>query len=300
MGGLLQPAKSTRGAVESFRLFFGAFLASLSKTRAGQTSRSGKNERPVMSQTFRHPEILEIARREGKVTVEGLAEHFGVTLQTIRRDLTDLAEAGRLERVHGGAVLSSGTTNIGYEERRSLKSEAKRAIARACAAQIPGNISLFLNIGTSTEAVAMELMHHENLMVLTNNMNVANILAGNHGCDVILTGGQLRRADGGLVGNLATETIKQFKFDLAVIGCSALDREGDLLDFDIQEVSVSQAILRQSRKTFLVADQTKLTRSAPARIASLANIDTFFTDVPLPADLAAVCTAWGTKVVVAS
>lgn len=251
-----------------------------------------------MSQTFRHPEILDIARREGKVTVENLAQHFGVTLQTIRRDLTDLSEAGRLERVHGGAVLPSGTMNIGYEERRRLRSDAKRAIARACAAQIPNDISLFLNIGTSTEAVAEELMHHENLMVVTNNMNVANILAGNSTCEIIVTGGQLRRADGGLIGNLATETIRQFKFDLAVIGCSALDREGDLLDFDIQEVSVSRAILRQSRKTFLVADQTKLSRSAPARIASLADIDVFFTDQPLPAELAAACAGWRTQIVV--
>lgn len=252
-----------------------------------------------MSQTFRHPEILEIARRDGKVTVEGLAQHFDVTLQTIRRDLTDLADAGRLERVHGGAVLPSGTTNIGYEERRSLKAEAKRAMACACAAEIPNGISLFLNIGTSTEAVAHELMHHKNLMLVTNNMNVANILAGNRDCNIIVTGGQLRRADGGLVGNLATETIRQFKFDLAVIGCSALDREGDLLDFDIQEVSVSQSILRQSRKTYLVADQSKLSRSAPARIGSLADIDTFFTDKPLPADLAASCDAWRTNIVIA-
>ena len=253
-----------------------------------------------MSQTFRHPEILEIARRDGKVTVDGLARHFDVTLQTIRRDLTDLAEAGRLERVHGGAVLPSGTTNIGYEERRSLNSEAKRAIARACAARIPGGISVFLNIGTSTEAVAQELMHHADLMVVTNNMNVANILAGNRDCEIIVTGGQLRRADGGLVGSSATETIRQFKFDLAVIGCSALDAEGDLLDYDIQEVSVSQAILRQSRKTFLVADQSKLTRTAPARIASLADIDSFFTDQPLPRDLAAACEGWGTTIVVSA
>ena len=77
-----------------------------------------------MSQTLRHPEILEMVRRDGKVMVEGLAAHFGVTLQTIRRDLTDLSEAGRLDRVHGGAVLPSGTSNIGYEERRALNSEA--------------------------------------------------------------------------------------------------------------------------------------------------------------------------------
>lgn len=252
-----------------------------------------------MSQTFRQPEILEIVRRDGKVTVEGLAAHFGVTLQTIRRDLTDLADAGRLERVHGGAVLPSGTINIGYEERRSLNPEAKAAIARACAARIPDDISLFLNIGTSTEAVAQELVRRRNLMVVTNNMNVANILVANPDCEIFVTGGNLRRADGGLVGNLASETIRQFKFDLAVIGCSALDRDGDFLDFDIQEVGVSQAIIRQSRRTFLVADHSKFTRSAPARIASLAQIDTFFTDRPLTAELAASCEDWGTQVVVA-
>ena len=72
-------------------------------------------------------------------------------------------------------------------------------------------------------------------MMVTNNMNVANILAHNAGCEVLVTGGQLRRADGGLVGNLAADTIRQFKFDIAVIGCSALDLEGDLLDYDIKK-----------------------------------------------------------------
>ncbi|WP_316015519.1 DeoR/GlpR family DNA-binding transcription regulator [Roseobacter sp. HKCCA0434] len=252
-----------------------------------------------MSQTFRHPEILEIARRDGRVTVEGLADHFGVTHQTIRRDLTDLAEGGRLERVHGGAVLPSGTTNIGYEERRALNQEAKRAIAQACAREIPDGISLFLNIGTSTEAVAEALLRHENLMVVTNNMNVATILSANPDCQIVVTGGALRRADGGLVGALAAETIRQFKFDLAVIGCSALDADGDLLDFDIQEVSVSQAILTHARKTFLVSDHTKFARSAPARIASLSAIDTFFTDRALPPGLAEACRSWGTRVEIA-
>ena len=252
-----------------------------------------------MSQTFRQPEILEIARRDGRVTVEGLAQHFGVTLQTIRRDLTDMAEAGRLERVHGGAILPSGVANIGYEDRRALHEDAKTAIARACAAEVPENISLFLNIGTSTEAVARELLGHRNLLVVTNNINVANILAQNPASEVIVTGGSLRRADGGLVGNLAADTIRQFKFDLAVIGCSALDRDGDMLDFDIQEVGVSQTILRQSRRTFLVADHSKLGRSAPARIASLSALDRFFTDRPLPAALARACADWQTEVTVA-
>ena len=253
-----------------------------------------------MSNNFRHPEILEIARKQGKVTVEGLAEHFGVTLQTIRRDLSDLAEAGRLERVHGGAVPTSGTINIGYEDRRQLNAEAKIAIARACAARIPNGISLFLNIGTSTEAVARELLQHKDLMVVTNNMNVANILAANDSCEVIVAGGVLRRADGGLVGDLTTDAIRHFKVDLAVIGTSALDIEGDLLDFDPQEVRVAQAILRQSRAGWLVADASKLERRAPVRIASLADLDRLYTDRPLPGTLAERCRLWTTEVQVAT
>lgn len=250
--------------------------------------------------SFRHTEILDIARREGRVTVEGLAEHFSVTHQTIRRDLSELADNGRLERVHGGAVLPSGITNIGYEDRRALNEGGKAHIARACAELIPEDVSIFINIGTSTEAVARQLIHHRNLLVVTNNINVANILAANPDCQVIVTGGTLRRSDGGLVGDLATQTIMQFKFDLAVIGCSAIDQEGDLLDFDIQEVNVSKSIIRQARKTYLVADHSKFQRTAPGRITSLADVDVFFTDAPLSPGLTAQCGDWGTEVVVAS
>ncbi|THH35377.1 DeoR/GlpR transcriptional regulator [Aliishimia ponticola] len=253
-----------------------------------------------MSQTFRHPEILEIARKDGNVTVDRLARHFRVTRQTIRRDLTDLAEAGKLERVHGGAVLPSGTTNIAYAERRTLNAAAKAAIARDCAAQVSRNSSVFLNIGTTTEAVARELLHRENLMVVTNNLNVANILTGNPTCEVILTGGLLRRADGGLIGPVAAETISKFKFDVAIVGCSALDQDGDILDFDLQEVAISQAALRQSRDVYLVADHSKFMRSAPVRIASLADVDVFHTDTPLSARLSERCVEWGTSVHLAS
>lgn len=252
-----------------------------------------------MPQSIRQSEILQIARSEGKVVVEALAARFGVATQTIRRDLAELDASGKLQRVHGGAVLPSGTANIGYEERRTLHHAEKQAIATACAADIPEGSSVFLNIGTSTEAVARALLDHRNLMVVTNNMNVANILAANRDCTVIVAGGQLRRSDGGLVGTLTNAAIAQFKFDLAVIGCSALDEDGDLLDFDIQEVSVSQTIIRQSRKVFLVADQSKFRRTAPARIASLAEIDALYTDQPLMQTLAQRCRDWELRVVVA-
>lgn len=256
-------------------------------------------EEETLSQTIRYPEILSMARRDGRVTVDGLAAHFGVTVQTIRRDLADLAEQNKLERVHGGAVLPSGVSNIGYEDRRALNEPAKAAMAAACAAEVPDGASIFINIGTSTEAVARALLRHTNLLVVTNNMNVANILVENPECEIVVAGGSLRRADGGLVGSLTMTAIERFKVDYAVIGCSALEVDGDLLDFDLNEVSVSQSILRQARQRFLVADHSKFQRTAPARIASLAEIDVFFTDQPVAPSLQARCAAWGTGVVVA-
>jgi DeoR family glycerol-3-phosphate regulon repressor len=249
-----------------------------------------------MAGNIRQNQILELARAEGRVLVEDLAERFSVTLQTIRRDLAELAQAGLVDRVHGGAVARAGMVNLGYESRRRLHAEAKAAIARSCAAAIPNNSSLILNLGTTTEAVAHALIHHANITVVTNNMNVANTLSANPGCEIMVAGGALRRSDGGLVGELTTQFIEQFKVDYAIIGTSALDADGDLLDFDLAEVKVSRAILRQARRVFLVTDHSKIGRAAPVRIASLAEIDRLFTNVPLPDDLARRCAEWNTAV----
>lgn len=249
-----------------------------------------------MSQSFRQPQILELARRDGRVTVDGLAETFGVTVQTVRRDLADLAEAGRLERVHGGAVLPSGTRNIAHEERRALNATAKADMARACAAAIPNGAALFLTIGTSIEALARELLHHEGLMVVTNSLGAADILRANPSVDIQLTGGALRRADGGLVGPLAVEGIERFRADIAVISCSALDESGDMLDYDLDEVAVTRAVMRQARRCLLVADHSKFQRKAPARVGSLSQVDAVYTDAPLPAAAQSTCKRAETEV----
>ena len=249
---------------------------------------------------IRQMEILEIARASGRVGVEELAERFDVTLQTIRRDLGELADHGMLDRIHGGAVMRSGVSNIGYAERRRMHEDAKAAIARACAARIPDNSSIIINLGTTTEAVARELLGHRNLTVITNNMNVANILVGNDSCEIVVAGGTLRRSDGGLVGDLTTEFMAQFKPDYAIIGASALDADGDLLDFDMAEVRVSRAIAGLARKCFLVTDISKLERSAPVRIISMSDLDTVFVDRPLPDALMRKCGEWQTAVVIAS
>ncbi len=243
-----------------------------------------------MAQNFRHDEILQIAREVGKVTVEGLAGHFNVTTQTIRRDLAELCARGHLTRIHGGAIPPSTVLNPGYEERSHLAVDEKEAMARLCAAQIPDGVSLFLNIGTTTEAVARALLNHKNLMVITNNLNVANILATSPHSEVIVTGGVLRRSDGGLVGDVAAEIIRQFRVDYAVIGIASIAADGILLDHDFREVRVTQAIIQNARKAFLLADAIKYTRHAPVRIGSLADMDAFFTDEPPPAAIAALCT----------
>lgn len=249
-------------------------------------------------ESFRKSQILELARHEGQVTVEDLSQRFGVTTQTIRRDLTELASEGRLERVHGGAIVAASLRNVGYRDRQTLNEAAKASIGRLCAAQIPNNSSVLLNIGTSTEAVAKALLNHDDLTIVTNNLHVADILSANESFQIIVTGGLLRPFDGGLVGDLAIQTIEQFKVDHAIIGTSALDVEGDLLDYDLAEVRVSQTIVRRSSRTFLVTDGSKFDRSAPVRIASLRDIDAIFTD-RMPQSLVEKCAEWGTAVFIA-
>lgn len=253
-----------------------------------------------MTQNFRHSEIIDILRREGRATVETLAEHFGVAVQTIRRDLNELGDSGKVERVHGGAKLPTSSAYIGYEERQILNTQAKYDIARTLARRIPNNCAIFLNIGTTIEALAAALIDHQNLLVVTNNMNVARILAANTSLKTIVTGGELRASDGGLTGRVTTDCIQQFKFDYGLIGCSALDLDGDVMEFDIQEAAVTQAIIARSRTVFLAADNEKFQRSAPARIGSLADIDALFTDKAVASELEIKFQRWGTELVIAS
>ena len=114
-----------------------------------------------------------------------------------------------------------------------------------------------------------------------------------------LAGGVLRRADGGIVGGLTVDMVKQFKFDYSVLGCSAIDVDGDLLDFDGQEVIVSNTAIQRSRKVMVVADHLKFERKAPLTICSLADVAVIFTDAKLPGELSARCDAWGTRVITA-
>ena len=239
--------------------------------------------------TTRHRAILDIARRSGRVLVDDLVAQLSVTPQTIRKDLNTLCTQGVLSRTHGGAVLGSGVENVLYEARRRIAAGEKRAIGAAAAALIPDGASLFINIGTTTEEVARHLAGRSNLLVITNNLNVVDMLWRNPAIEVIVVGGRVRHSDRAAVGPSAVEFIRHFKVDYAIIGASAIDSDGSLLDFDLSEVQVSLAIAENARSVILVADSTKLDRNAPVRIGHISAIDTFVTDRITDETLIATC-----------
>lgn len=252
------------------------------------------------SLTPRQADIMALARQHGRVEVDGLALHFTVTPQTIRRDLNELCDRRLLSRMHGGATYPSGVANYGYEARRLLAADGKRRIGLKAAELVPDHSSIIINIGTTTEQVAMALRRHTGLMVVTNNINAANILREVPSAEVVITGGLVRHADGGVVGEAAVDFIRQFRVDYAVIGASAIDADGTLLDFDFREVKVAQAIIETARETILVADAMKLERKAPVRIGHLEQMDVFVTDRMPPQEIIDICDAAGVRLEIAT
>ena len=247
----------------------------------------------------RQQQILALARHAGSVMVDDLAVRFEVTPQTIRKDLNELCDAKLLARTHGGAMLASGVENVAYEARRQIAASEKIVIGQHAARLIPNNCSLFINIGTTTEEVARALIHHEGLLVITNNIHVATILMPRPKIDVILAGGMLRKSDGGIIGEAAVDFIAQFKVDHAVIGASAIDEDGAMLDFDYREVRVAKAIMRNARNVMLVADAMKFTRTAPVRIGNLPDVNIFVTDRMPPEPVAELCRHAGVQLEIA-
>ncbi len=245
----------------------------------------------------RQREIAALIRQSGRVGVDELAARFGVTAQTIRRDLTELSDARIITRTHGGAVVASGVENLAYDARKLVAHGAKARIGEATARLIPDHSSLFINLGTTTEEVALCIAGHEGLLVVTNNINVANALYRNRSISVIIAGGTIRASDGGIVGPMAAEMVRQFKVDIAIIGTSAIDGDGTLLDYDLREVQVSRAIIENAHRVVLVADSSKFSRRAPVRIGRLDEIDVLVTDrLPSPA-VAELCASLKIEVV---
>ena len=176
-----------------------------------------------MSLNERQGEIIEELRTIGKVDVETLAARFAVTAQTVRRDLGELCDRGLASRIHGGARRLVSTSSIGYEDRRLFNIDGKEKVGRIAAGLIPNDCSLILNIGTTTEQVAHALTQHSGLVVISNNINVIQILRDSKLRDLVIVGGGVRRSDGAIVGEDAAEFIAKYKVCLLYTSPSPRD-----------------------------------------------------------------------------
>ena len=247
----------------------------------------------------RQQDIINVARNEGFVTVDKLSKFFKVTEQTIRRDLTFLSENLYLARTHGGAFFQSGVSNATHDTRELIAQKEKLAIAEKVSSIIPDNSSVVLNIGTTTEQVAKNLIStHKGLKIITNNINIVNIAAHSTNCEVWVAGGKVRIGDNAVIGSIAANFIKNFKIDYAIVGISAIDEEGTLLDFDHEELLVSKAIYEQSRKIILIADANKFDRKAPYVTGNLSDVDIFVTDLKPSKNILKICKKNNVRVII--
>jgi len=245
-----------------------------------------------MTQTERQNDILELVRRQGFMTIDELAQRFAVTPQTIRRDINALSDASLLRRYHGGAGLQSNVENEAYASRQVQNRESKRRIAEELVKHIPDRASLFINIGTTTEAVAEALDRHcKNLRIITNNLNVASMLSSREDFQVIVAGGLVRSRDRGIVGEATLDFIEQFRVEYGIIGISGIDADGTLLDFDYREVRVAKAIIENARHVFLAVDHSKFGRDAMVRLGGIDQVTAMFTDREPPASVREAMTA---------
>lgn len=260
-------------------------------------------ERPVSEKQNSNEDrllgIIELVTRQGFQTIEALAQHFGVTVQTIRRDVNLLASEGRLSRYRGGAGLASSIENMEYERRQVVNLAAKQRIAAMVAQDVPDGASLFINIGTTTEQAARALLAHKNLQVITNNINVAKILSSTSECSIVMAGGKVRNRDGAVTGSLAVQMFEQFRADIGIIGISGIDKDGGLFDYDLDEVMCTQAIIRHSRRVFLLADHSKFGRPAMVKVGHLSQISVLYTDDQPPEAIAAIVRESGGDLVIA-
>jgi DeoR family glycerol-3-phosphate regulon repressor len=247
----------------------------------------------------RQAQIAELVRESGFLSVEGLAERFAVTTQTIRRDLTALCDLGLVRRRHGGVEQPASGGNLAYGTRQVLNLEAKELIARAVDGLIPDDATLAFSIGTTPEVIARRLVHRRDLRIFTNNLNVAMAVSANPSFEVTIAGGRLRSGDRDILGAGTVEFFSAYKVDIGIFGVAGVDEDGTLLDFHEDEVAARQAILANCRTSVLVLDHTKFGRAAHVRGGAISDVDRVVCDRPPPPALAARLGEAGADLIVA-
>ncbi len=230
----------------------------------------------------RHNRILDLVRGEGFASIEALAELFAVTPQTIRRDVNLLCDQGLLRRHHGGVGIPPLRENRPYDERSTTHLLEKRRIAATVARRIDNRSVVGVSIGTTPTLVVEALLRHEDLRIITNNLNAALVAATNPTFEVVIAGGQMRSADRDVVGSGAERLFRDWRVDYAIFGAAGIEEDGTLLDFETGEVRARQALAANARRKFLVADHSKFGRRAAVSGGRIGDVDALFTDADPP------------------
>lgn len=253
---------------------------------------------PGITGNPRYDQLLAMIGARGHMRIDELASLLGVSPQTIRRDIRKLSGDGFLSRYHGGAAQPSSVINVALEQRQATHVPAKRAIAQAIAARIADRSTVFLASGTTVEYVARAVDARNDLRIITTSLRVAGLLYARRDFDVMVPGGRLRPQNAGIVGPLAEEFLRGFRADTLVMSAGAVDADGTLLEYDINEVAVMRIMMANAKQVFLAVDHTKFHASVSVKLAGAAEIDALFTDAPPPASLAALLAQQQVEVVV--
>lgn len=248
----------------------------------------------------RQREIARRARADGRVEVVSLAERFGVTSETIRRDLTVLERAGVLRRVHGGGIP---VERLGFEPalaaRDAVMTAEKERIAKAALAALPQDGAIIIDAGTTTGRLADVLPTDRELTVVVNAPPLATALAARPNLTVVMLGGRVRGRTMATVDDLALRPLSHLFVDVAFMATNGCTPERGLTTPDPAEAAVKRAMVAAARRTVLLADHTKFGNDYMARFAAVADVDVVFTDHGLDPRLAAELQAAGAEVVLA-
>ena len=235
-----------------------------------------------MSSQLRQKEILDVLQREGRVEVPALAEQLGISAITIRRDLDQLAEAGALRRVRGGAVTSAlRGEGLPFELRAVDDSALKARLARAAADLITDGEAVAIDSGTTGAAAATALAGRRVTAMPFSVQGIAALAAGSS-VTLLLPGGSVRRPEGTIVGPLAQQTLTGLRFDTAILTCCAAAPAVGVTAYDLEDAAVKRALHAAAERTILIAEGVKFTRSAMAVVCRLDEIDILITDESAP------------------
>jgi DeoR/GlpR family transcriptional regulator of sugar metabolism len=221
--------------------------------------------------------ILGCLKRDGRVVASELVASLGVSEDTVRRDLRDLAEQGLLRRVHGGALTAASPT-ISFAQRLEVGHEVKMALADAALPLLQGAHVIVLDGGTTAFELARRLPSAYAGTVVTNAPPVASALASHPRAEVVLVGGRLLKEQQVAVGSAAVEALHTVRADVCVLGICSIHPDVGVTTPDNEEAQVKRAMVACSGRVIALATADKLRSASPWVVAQLADVDHLVTD----------------------